>query len=799
MNRLVRVLRTAAFGLSLVFTGSAVAHHCTTGQAGYWQQVGGGSYVGAYNDPKWGQCVSSVPRTENFEEWVGAQYKCQGNYTKPNGGGTAFIRIYWCKKTSLSAGYCTWADAPIGSPSGHEDSISSEHRCTTCAAGTHWAGGASCALGTGDGCNYGACESCGGAGSPMEGNPIHAKSGNKFQKEIDYTGRGPSPLNWGRSYNSFIGWTGGRHGFYWRHSYDRVLKINNYGVYGTAPNQWIVSNVKIYAVRADGRELTFTGSVDATTNYQLASGTFLGTAPHVTERLEKTAGGFALHTNDGGVETYNAQGKLQSITDRAGLTQTLAYDANGRLSVVQNPFGQQLVLAYNAQGRVWKVTDPAGGVFEYTYDTTGQRLTKVTHPDLRTRQYLYENTSVTHLLTGIIDENGSRFATFGYGTQSRAVTSEHAGGVDKVSLAYNTDGTTTVTDALGTARKRSFATVAGLIRSGGTTAPCIGCGTSNQDATYDANGFLASRTDFNGNVTSYTYSARGLEESRTEAAGTAQERTITTQWHPAFRRPTQIDEPGRRTVNTYDEATGDQLTQTVTDLASAEARTSAWTYNSAGQVLTVDGPRTDVSDVTTYSYYECASGGACGHVRTVTNALGHATEVTSYDAHGSPLTIVDPNGVTTTLTYDARQRLKTRTVAGAMTTFDYEPTGLLDRVTLPDGSFLEYDHDAAHRLTDVRDSAGNRIRYTLDAQGNRTQEQVFDPAGSLMRSGAQAFDTLARLRQVKDAAGQVGTELGYDAKGNRTSHMEFCYSATAHSTTFTHYALNRIMQVLDAA
>ncbi|MGH8582682.1 MAG: RHS repeat-associated core domain-containing protein, partial [Gammaproteobacteria bacterium] len=49
------------------------------------------------------------------------------------------------------------------------------------------------------------------------------------------------------------------------------------------------------------------------------------------------------------------------------------------------------------------------------------------------------------------------------------------------------------------------------------------------------------------------------------------------------------------------------------------------------------------------------------------------------------------------------------------------------------------------------------------------------------------------------AAGQVVTELGYDAQGNRTSHKEFSDSATAHTTTFTPDALNRIRQVRDAA
>ena len=58
------------------------------------------------------------------------------------------------------------------------------------------------------------------------------------------------------------------------------------------------------------------------------------------------------------------------------------------------------------------------------------------------------------------------------------------------------------------------------------------------------------------------------------------------------------------------------LTRTVTDLTVTPnvSRTWTYTYNSSGQVLTINGPRTDVSDVTTYTYYNCTAGDECGQV-----------------------------------------------------------------------------------------------------------------------------------------------------------------------------------------
>ena len=67
------------------------------------------------------------------------------------------------------------------------------------------------------------------------------------------------------------------------------------------------------------------------------------------------------------------------------------------------------------------------------------------------------------------------------------------------------------------------------------------------------------------------------------------------------------------------------------------------------------------------------------------------------------------------------------------------PTGLLKKATNPDGSFVEYVYDAAHRLTEIRDGALNRVVYTLDNMGNRTAENTYDPS--------TAPETIMRLAQ----------------------------------------------------
>ena len=133
--------------------------------------------------------------------------------------------------------------------------------------------------------------------------------------------------------------------------------------------------------------------------------------------------------------------------------------------------------------------------------------------------------------------------------------------------------------------------------------------------------------------------------------------------------------------------------------------------------------------------------------------IGHITTYNTYNAHGQPLTITDPNNVVTTLTYDARLRLTSRNVGGETTSFSYWPTGLLKQVTLPDSSYLVYTYDGAHRLTQINDELGNKIVYTLDAMGNRTAENSYDPSSNLHHTHTRVINALNQLYEDVNAAG----------------------------------------------
>jgi YD repeat-containing protein len=194
-----------------------------------------------------------------------------------------------------------------------------------------------------------------------------------------------------------------------------------------------------------------------------------------------------------------------------------------------------------------------------------------------------------------------------------------------------------------------------------------------------------------------------------------------------------------------------------------------YTYNNLGLVETANGPRTDVNDTTTYTY------DTSGNLTSVENALTQTTLLQDYNGRGQPGKIIDSNQVATILTYHARGWLASSTLKhpsgsaalDATTTYVYDNVGQLTTLTLPDGTVLNYEYDAAQRMTAISNGLSERIEYTLDDARNRTAEVIKDSTGNIRKTLTRAFDELSRVMDITGAAGQ-NTHFDYDAKGNQT-------------------------------
>ncbi|MET0382908.1 MAG: hypothetical protein ABW032_05745 [Burkholderiaceae bacterium] len=567
------------------------------------------------------------------------------------------------------------------------------------------------------------------------------------------------------------------------------------------------------------------------------------------ERIQLTGQGFAGRLVDGmrlTEESYDESGAVTSLAQARGGSLHFTY-TSGLLTAVTDQFGRSVRFAYEqpADGtflqRINAITAPDGSTIAAGYDAH-DNLQTLKWADGQVRTFVYGMPTPSWALTGIVDERGQRYGTYGYDSAGRANSTALGSGVDKYSVTYATapfwsvtqvvDGNfvcrehrwqpptgTQVTTPNGQRINLTAASENGMVSVHSQDQPSgSGSAMSVASQTYDAAGNIASDDTFNGNRACFRYdpvrnlpivSLEGLQggvsgkacpsDLANYAPSTADpahpERKTTVAWHPDWVLKIREAEPKKLTVQVYngqpDPFTGTTAScapstallpdgkpiavlctryeQATTDATGASGLAAAltgarrawsYTYNAFGQVLTATTPKQSPTDplshTTTYTYYPTTSlSGGVGHtmgdLATMTNPLGQVTTYTSYDAAGRLLASTDANATVTAQTYWPRGWLQSQTVTPASgtaltTNYAYWPTGLLKTVTLPDASALSYAYDAAHRLTDVTDGAGNQVHYVLDNAGNRTSEQLRDASGMLAGTIARVYDNLNRVQ-----------------------------------------------------
>nr|WP_304625081.1 RHS repeat-associated core domain-containing protein [Rhodanobacter sp. MP1X3] len=666
-------------------------------------------------------------------------------------------------------------------------------------------------------------------GSSVKSDPVNTATGNKFEQETDY----PAPSDWltlRRFYNSHVAVVPTGLGTSWRHSFDRSLIIN--------------STTSINLFRPDGRYELF----------QKANGAWTpdaDVADTLTEQDDSsgTPTGYSVFVaGPRQTEQYSAAGLLQSITDPDGKVTTLTYStastpasvapAANLLLTVTDPQGRALNFTYNSNSQLATVTQPDGGVLTYGYDTSGN-LNSVQYPDGKTRQYTYNESTLTGganlpgVLTGTIDESSTRYESTTYNSNGWATSVYHGAagaGIDLTTFVYGTTAGagTTLTTPLGAVSNLGYQNALGALKVSGSSAPCgDACNQPWSAQTYDANGYPNTVTDWNGNVTQTTYGSNGLLGTEVDASGTAAQRTTTTIWNNTLRVPlsqTVLNAAGTTVASTawvYN-AVGQTLARcdidpTVAAAASytcatsgtvpAGVRRSSYTYCTAvdttqcplvGLLLTATGPRTDLTQTTTYTYYLTdSSTSQHGDLQSVTDSLGHTITYLSYDGVGRVLSQQDANGVVTTFTYYPRGWLHTRSVGSATTTITYTPYGAVATVTDPDNITTTYSYDTAHRLIQIKDAMGAYLVFTLDAAGNRIKEQAFDSGNGVRRTFTRQFNTLGQLVDVID--GLNHTVFNASASGNYDGNGNLVHSVDANSIQRQqgYDALDRLTSTID--
>lgn len=512
-----------------------------------------------------------------------------------------------------------------------------------------------------------------------------------------------------------------------------------------------------------------------------------------------------IHTDENKVVwQYNSSGLLLSKTTSSGVVTTYSYYTHGpglgKVKSITYHDESALQFYYNSQGFISKVTDFALNDYLFEYDSNNN-LVKIVYPDSTPNdisdnpnlEFLFEDSRFPNALTGIIDERGVRFATWSYGSEGKAVSSEHFNSIDKVELDFSIDNQTKVKEYFSSTEYGE--TIYRYDIKGGFTkvteiepVQCVGCSAKEKMTyKYDVFGNLIEKTTGNGEVSKYKYDKKHREISRTEAVGTPEESTVLTEWNEEWLKPSKIVSGNLETLYTYD-GNGNITKIKRRDLITLEERVDFLSYNSIGFIDSVDGPRTDIADITQYSYDS-----PTGNLVSITNALGHTTNFNAYDAYGRPTHITDANGVVTELTWDLRGNLIKHKTASAITEYVYNAVGLVTQTKSPTGQVINYEHDAARRLIAISDARGNKVEYSYDLQGNKLSETTKDSQGNIFKTYQQTFNNFGELIKVIGAAGQK-IEYSYDSAGNVNNSVD----GEQNTSSQVYDALSRVQKVVDA-
>jgi RHS repeat-associated protein len=498
--------------------------------------------------------------------------------------------------------------------------------------------------------------------------------------------------------------------------------------------------------------------------------------------------------------TWDASLRIVSFTDAIGQVTLVSYDlASDPLKVtkVTDPFGRFATFEYNAQGRLLRITDVIGLTSEFTY-TTQDRIDSLTTPYGTTR-FAFGEAGRDRWIE-VTDPLGGR-ERVEYRNHSPVPNTEPvpAGFAAAQWLDYrNTfywDKRAMAVAPGDYAKARVFHWLHGGPDFNLTSEPLESEKNPLENrvwyqypgqANYGVVGSSALPTraarildDGTTQTYSYEYNSIGKVTKQTDPAGRERRYTYgtnnTPDPDPATGRGIDLLKVEQKNGSSYDllasytfDAQHHPLTST-----DASGQTTTYTYNAAGQILTVTTPaRAGITENRTTTYVYDAN----GYQQTVTGPAAGDTMTITQDGYGRTRTVTDANNYTVTLDYDSLDRpIRATYPDGTYEETIYnrlDPEKRRDRL----GRWTHSFYDALRRVVAMRDALGrtttqgwcncgsldkltdangNSIVWERDLQGRITREVGPDQSATELTYE----NTTSRLKQRKDPKNQI---TGYD-------------------------------------
>ncbi|MEW6050591.1 MAG: DUF6531 domain-containing protein [Candidatus Zixiibacteriota bacterium] len=621
------------------------------------------------------------------------------------------------------------------------------------------------------------------------GDPIDALTGNMFEAQTDVqlsSDRGQS-IRFTRYYNSFdttTGWLGRK----WRHSFQYTLTVDT-------------ASGNVSVTEANGRLSTY-----RKVNTPFGIEYHAPWGMHNRLEYDQADGSYALVTRDDTRYVFDSTHKLISVDDRNTNATSLAYTGQ-HLTTVQDASGHRLLLDYNG-GRLSSIRDTLGDTLtKYSFNGRGD-LQTVTYEAGAQRSFTYGTQGYDSLNIVEFATSDSINGYFAYDSLGRAAEFFRKGGRDSTVLFYQSycrtcpdsfqARTVANADTDTTAFTAQWAVDLSRRYLKRVINPnCTECG---KEYLFGPAGEKVKVVYPDGVADSFAYDVRGNLTTYIRGSNTSLAQQTRWVYDEVFNLPIRkyvrslispsVDDT---TFYVYD-TVGNLLSTIESGFLTGTARyrdTTAFAYNSSGQLVRVDGPRHDVTDTIGFVYYNN------GDLRYEVLANGDTMEYGQRDQLGRRTWVKSSSGDTTRFSFDKRGRLvKLTSLAGtadsAIFVYSYNVDGQLISVTTPVGIALTLHRDNSGQIDEVSDELGAYIQYAYDLAGNPSSERVYTSGDVLRKSQSFLFDDKHELIWAAGPSGDT-TKFAYSAGGT----LDTMTNQLGHQTKYRYDSLQRVVTVVQ--